>query len=265
MLDRFERDITYLRISLTDRCNLRCVYCSPPGPTGRPPSLELLPLADVVKVAESAAELGITKFRLTGGEPLLRPGVVDLVGQLRSIAGVREVVMTTNGVLLPQCAEELSAAGLDRLNISLDSLNPDRYARITGGGDLGRVLLGIEAADSCGIPIKINTVVLEDSPAQDVHAVGEFCSRHGYRLQLIREYSLSVDKTDDPRFHRPLPCAQCNRIRLLADGTLKPCLHSDHEIPLELNDVRGCLERTILAKPVKGARCTARPMAQIGG
>jgi len=230
-----------------------------------PDALPLLPLADVAKVAEAAVGLGITKFRLTGGEPLLRPKVVDLVRQLRSLSGVREVVMTTNGVLLPRCAPALKDAGLDRLNISLDSLDPDRYASITGGGEVGRVLAGIAAADRCGIPIKINVVVLEDSPAEDVHAIGEFCSHHGYRLQLIREYSLSADKTDDPRFDRPLPCAQCNRIRLLADGTLKPCLHSNQEIPLDLSDIRGSLQRTILAKPARGARCTARPMAQIGG
>jgi cyclic pyranopterin phosphate synthase len=265
MLDRYDRNITYLRISLTDRCNLQCRYCAPAGPSTPAGRLELLALPDVVTVAEAAVALGITKFRLTGGEPLLREGVVSLVGQLRNLPGVGELVMTTNGVLLPRYARALSAAGLDRLNISLDSLDPDRYARITGGGDLDRVLSGIAAADSCGIPIKINVVVRPDTPAQDVRAIGEFCSTHGYRQQLIREYSLSTDKTDDSGFDRPLPCATCNRIRLLADGTLKPCLHSDREIPLDLSDIRGCLQRTILSKPARGGRCTVRRMAQIGG
>jgi cyclic pyranopterin phosphate synthase len=158
--DRFGRDIHYLRISLTDLCNLRCVYCMPEDAVFRPPA-ELMQDDEVLRLARLFAGLGFDKFRLTGGEPTVRAGVVGLVRELSAISGVREVTMTTNGTLLSRFAAPLAEAGLHRVNVSLDTLDPARFRRITRLGSLENVWEGIEAAECAGLaPIKINTVVV---------------------------------------------------------------------------------------------------------
>lgn len=160
MKDRFGREINYLRISITDRCNLRCKYCMPENGFRKVDSKEVLTIDEYLKIVKAFKELGIEKVRITGGEPLVKRGVVDLIQGIKEI-GIKDISMTTNGILLGDMARDLKKAGLDRVNISLDSLNPTRYREITRGGDLQKVLESIEICKEVGIkPIKINTVVL---------------------------------------------------------------------------------------------------------
>ncbi|MFN8515825.1 MAG: radical SAM protein [Chloroflexia bacterium] len=162
--DRFGRRIDYLRISLTDRCNLRCVYCMPATGMHFAPQEALLSDEEFLRIIGLAVELGFRKFRLTGGEPTVRPNLPAFVRAIKAIPGVAEVAMTTNALLLPKLAAPLAAAGLDRLNISIDTLDPDRFRRITRGGDIRKVLDGIRAAEEHGLaPIKLNAVVVRGS------------------------------------------------------------------------------------------------------
>ena len=162
MRDSFGRKINYLRISLTDRCNLRCSYCMPEkGITNKTGHNEILPLEDVYRIAKVFTKLGVDKIRLTGGEPLVRKGIVDLVQMLSKLDGIKDLAMTTNGLLLTEMAAPLKKAGLGRINVSLDTLDKQKYKEITRGGDLTKVLEGIKVAKKAGLtPIKINTVLI---------------------------------------------------------------------------------------------------------
>ncbi|NLV88541.1 MAG: GTP 3',8-cyclase MoaA [Tissierellia bacterium] len=161
MIDSFGRKINYLRISLTDRCNLRCKYCMPEEGVYKFSHAHMLTLEEVFEVAKVFVELGIDKIRLTGGEPLVRKGILELIRNISSLKGVKELAMTTNGTLLKDYAQALKEAGLNRVNISLDTLNEEKYKAITRGGDLKSTLQGIEAAKKAGLlPIKINTVLI---------------------------------------------------------------------------------------------------------
>ncbi len=264
MLDSFGRSIDYLRISVTDRCNLRCVYCMPEEGVPLLRHDDILSYEEITEVAKTAARLGFSKIRLTGGEPLVRKGIASLVAMLAGIEGVAMLAMTTNGTLLGQYARELKAAGLMRVNVSLDTLDPELYKKLTRGGSLDHVLAGIEEARSAGLAIKINTVVMEGTdyafmadrpeasgspfplgaenpeisvskpmplvPAQLVETVETYARSIGADFQRIAQYRLSETKKDYADYERPPACASCNRLRLLADGTLRPCLHSAAEI-----------------------------------
>jgi GTP 3',8-cyclase len=161
LIDSFGRRINYLRLSVTDRCNLRCSYCMPPDGVPKLAHGEMLSYEELLRVAREAVSLGIEKIRITGGEPLVRKGLVGFIEQLAAIPGLKELVLTTNGVLLREMALPLRRAGVQRLNISLDSLNSKTFAGITRGGELHRVLDGIAAAEEAGFPpVKINMVVM---------------------------------------------------------------------------------------------------------
>jgi cyclic pyranopterin phosphate synthase len=160
LIDSFGRKINYLRLSVTDRCNLRCVYCMPAEGVTKLAHDEILSYEELLLLAETAVDIGIEKIRITGGEPLVRKGIVDFLGTLSKISGLRQLVLTTNGMLLAEMAEGLRKAGVQRLNISLDSLRTETFARITRCGDLERVLSGIAIAEKEGFPIKINMVVM---------------------------------------------------------------------------------------------------------
>ncbi|MHB8709639.1 MAG: GTP 3',8-cyclase MoaA [Desulfuromonadales bacterium] len=160
LIDAHGRKINYLRLSVTDRCNLRCTYCMPSQGIAKQSCGDILRYEDLLKLAAAAVRVGIEKIRVTGGEPLVRKGLPDFLRQLAVLPGLRQLVLTTNGVLLAEQAAELKEAGVQRLNISLDSLRPATFTRITRGGDLPRVLAGIAAAESLGFPIKINMVVM---------------------------------------------------------------------------------------------------------
>ena len=161
MFDSFNRPITYLRVSITDLCNLRCVYCMPETGIQKLERADILSFEEITKLVQIGAGLGINKIRLTGGEPLVRRGVMGLIRSLTAIPGITECALTTNGILLEQFAGELAAAGLPRVNISLDSLNPEKFRQITRGGELSSVLAGIQAAKKHNlIPIKVNAVII---------------------------------------------------------------------------------------------------------
>jgi cyclic pyranopterin phosphate synthase len=153
--------VDYLRLSITDRCNLRCTYCMPPEGVEARGHGEILSYEELAAFARVAADVGITKVRITGGEPLVRLGCVDFVGMLSRTSGIHDISLTTNGLLLPKFADDLAAAGLRRVNVSLDSLDPERFSRITRGGRLEQTLAGIDAAFAAGFsPVKINTLLL---------------------------------------------------------------------------------------------------------
>lgn len=161
MKDKFSREITYLRISVTDLCNLRCVYCMPEEGIPKLRNSDLLRFEDIVEIVRMAAELGIQKVRITGGEPLTKPGIVDLCREIADVSGINEVSMTTNGILLPTMAMDLKKAGISRVNISLDTLNPQKYRTITRKGNFEEVINAIRAAEEAGMyPIKLNTVLI---------------------------------------------------------------------------------------------------------
>jgi len=169
--DRFGRQLTYLRISVTDRCNMRCDYCRPaPDAYKAEPHDQILRYEEIERIVRVAAGLGVSKLRITGGEPLVRRGIVSLVKQLADIPGITDLSMTTNATLLGKYANDLAAAGLNRINISMDSLNPLRFLKLTGG-ELAPVLEGIEAAKAAGLfPIKLNTVLMRGINAGGAHS-----------------------------------------------------------------------------------------------
>jgi cyclic pyranopterin phosphate synthase len=222
----------------------------------------------IERVVEAAITLGITKVRLTGGEPLVRRGLVDLVGALARLPGLRELTLTTNGILLPRFAADLRQAGMDRVNVSLDTLDPEKYRDITRGGKLADVMAGIESLKQAGFSkTKINMVLIPGFNDDEVPAMQEFCRQNGLSLQRIHHYQLSsidsIDMTQEAE--RPKSCSLCNRIRLTADGMLKPCLFSEQEIPLDPDQVEASLRKAILGKPLHGCSNTSRDNWQIGG
>lgn len=160
MKDRFGREIDYLRISITDRCNLRCMYCMPEG-IETVPMKDILTLEEIAEVAQCASKLGISKIKITGGEPLIRRNVCHLIRLLKDIQGIEQVTLTTNGLLLDELLDDLKSAGIDSINISLDTLDRERYRRITGYDRLETVLKGLEAALENEIPVRINAVSVD--------------------------------------------------------------------------------------------------------
>ncbi|MBR6228482.1 MAG: GTP 3',8-cyclase MoaA [Eubacterium sp.] len=190
MQDGYGRNIDYMRISITDRCNLRCRYCMPERIETVSMS-EILTYEEIATVVEEAAEVGITRIKITGGEPLVRRDAARLIGMLKEIQGIEEVTLTTNGILLSEQMEELKQAGIGGINISLDTLDPKRYHQITGFDQLDRVKAGIEAALSAGIPVKINAVSLEK---EDVVPLIELTKEHPLDVRFIELMPIGMGK-----------------------------------------------------------------------
>ena len=190
--DRYGRQVTYLRVSITDRCNLRCFYCLPRdrGIRWLPEQLDLAEIAAVVRVGVG---LGIGKIRITGGEPLVRPGVVDLVRTLSTLLGITDLALSTNGTLLAEHAEALRAAGLRRVNVSVDSLRPAVFRAVTGRNDLDRVVTGIAAARAAGLaPLKLNVVVMRGVNDDELPAMLDFAAAHGAQVRFIEYMPLGL-------------------------------------------------------------------------
>lgn len=270
LIDRFGREIDYLRVSVTDRCNYRCVYCMPESGISLKPHERILDFESITAIAAAAAELGIEKIRLTGGEPLVRKDIEVLTGMLGSIEKIKDLTMTTNAVFLSEdMAGILRRAGLTRINISLDTLDPARFGEITRGGDITDVFKGIESAKNAGLdPVKINMIVFSGTTAEEVEMMRGFCLEKGLVLQTIKHFSLyNRDEMigDVDLFDRPAPCSECNRIRLTADGFLKPCLFSDEEIKVDMNNIEKSILEAVSGKPFQGTACCNRSMYQIGG
>ena len=333
MKDVLGRTIEYLRISLTDRCNFRCIYCMPEEGVCSLAHEDILSIEEMAHLVRIAADLGIKSIRLTGGEPLVRLGVVDLVREISHTPGIENVSMTTNGVFLPKMAYDLKQAGLSRVNISLDTLDPDQFEYITRRGKLQQTLDGIEAALEAGFdPVKINAVTVR-SLNQDYLAFARLSVERPLHVRFIEYMPVGDSSGADgcgwgpkdvvpneevletintqareqgldelipagessplgwgPAQYWHFPgaagsvgfisalsnhfCAQCNRIRLTADGKLRPCLFSDIEFDvreaLRAGDdaaVREVFATTLHAKPDEHHNRvgTARGMSQIGG
>jgi cyclic pyranopterin phosphate synthase len=197
--DRYQRPITYLRVSVTDRCNLRCVYCMPSDGIQLRSHDDILSFEEVARVVHAAVGLGIRTVRLTGGEPLARKGLVDLVRMLRDISGLEELSLTTNGTLLSAQALALARAGLDRVNVSLDTLRPERFARITRRGNLADVLAGIMAAENAELtPIKINAVVMRGVNDDEVVELARQTLEHSWHVRFIEPMPLGSDVLWEP-------------------------------------------------------------------
>jgi len=272
MFDSFNRDIRYLRISITDKCNLRCTYCMPEEGVKAMSHSDLLSFEQITEIVREAVKIGFVKIRLTGGEPLVRNGVVKLVEMIHGVEGVAFIGMTSNALLLPEFARPLKKAGLEALNLSLDTLDPEKYAEITRWGSLESALMGIDAARDAGFEnIKINMVISEKTSLEEIAAMKDFCRGRGLTLQKIRQYSLVENKLDHETtaslqsFDRPLSCGLCDKLRLTCDGYLKPCLHSNREIKVNLEDIGSSLREAVWAKPVSGEVCSNRNMVEIGG
>lgn len=265
MFDSFGREISYLRISVTDRCNLRCVYCMPAEGIRLLPHENILSYEQITDIARVATRLGIRKIRLTGGEPLARKNIVELVRMLRPLEGLATLAMTTNGTLLAPLASPLADAGLDSINISIDTLDPERYSALTRGGRLQEAIAGLRAARDAHLAVKINTVVLEDTKQAELETLRDFASTEGVALQTISRYSLHEEKRDTGVYDRPPPCSSCNRLRLLADGRLRSCLHADKEFAVDFGDIEGSLRAAIAAKPERGQTSVSESVGSIGG
>jgi cyclic pyranopterin phosphate synthase len=229
---------------------------------------EIIRYEEIEQIVRIAVKLGIDKIRLTGGEPLVRRNIEDLVGMISAVKGINELVMTTNGILLAEKAAALKENGLDRVNISLDTLDPQRYNAFTRGGDVKAVLKGIDSALAARLtPIKINMVIGEGTPTQEVTAMQDFCKSEGLVLQRINHFSLRYRKDVSGKYQaeRPTDCTRCNRIRLTADKKLLPCLFSNKKVDVDFENLEGCLRRVIEEKPEYGTACSRGAMISVGG
>ena len=312
MRDSFDRDITYLRLSVTDLCDLRCRYCMPAEGVEKKRHEDICSVEELLEIARAAVACGVRKVRLTGGEPLVRRGILDICRGVAAIPGVEELCLTTNGVRLPALADGLRSAGVDRLNVSLDTLRPDRYAYITRVGRLEDVFAGLRAAEAAGFTgTKLNVVLMkgfnddeigdfvqltEDRDIEvrfiELMPIGQGGAAEYLPCGAVLEACPDLEPVDlggvARRYRRPGArglvgliqpmscrfCDRCDRIRVTADGMLKPCLHSAGEIPLR--GLHGLyLERAIragiAAKPERhhmaetGRSEAERDMNRIGG
>ncbi len=266
MFDRFDRPITYLRISITDRCNLRCVYCMPEEGIPLSRHADVISFEEITEFTRCAVEMGITKVRITGGEPLVRKGAVRLVRMLSAIPGILDLSMTTNALLLHRFADELKQAGLQRVNISLDTIDPDKYRAITRGGDIQLVMQGIKAAQAVGLsPIKINCVIKESLDEPDAQAVRRYCEEQGLVARFIHE--MDIEKGSYGVVHGGTggDCAQCNRLRLTSNGDLKPCLFNDLAFNIRTMEYPEALRRAVEQKPECGSKSSTHKFYNVGG
>ena len=322
ILNSFGRCINYLRISVTDRCNLRCLYCMPPEGVQQIPHGEILSYEEIRTVVRAAVELGINRIRLTGGEPLVRAELPKLICMLSQIEGIQELALTTNGTFLKKYALELKQAGLSRVNVSLDTLKPDKFRYVTRLGKLKDVLEGIEAAKRTGFdPVKINTVIMRGINDDEILDFAKITYEDGWHVRFIelmpfkgmaefvpavelRQHISLLGKFEPCEsitgngpamyyhlagakgtigFISPLTelsfCSRCNRMRLTADGKLRPCLLGEEEIDLKMplrnnasiEELKQLILKAVTSKPehhhLEGGniRLVKRKMSQIGG
>lgn len=317
MLDQYKRNINYMRISVTELCNLRCRYCMPVEGICKKEHKEMLSEDELVQAVEAAVSLGITKLRITGGEPLVKRNILSICRRIAAVNGIREVCMTTNGILLPALAVPLREAGVTRLNISLDTLDRKKYAYITRGGALDDAWAGIEAALSAGFQkVKLNAVLIGGFNDEEIAALAELTKQYPLDVRFIEMMPMYNSGDFDENAFLPcekvlevlpelaavepdggvaqlyqLPgamgrvglirpvnahfCGSCNRIRLTADGKIKPCLHSAEEYNikgLDFTGMRSVMEQAIQRKPewhgemsFKKRSHAGRNMNQIGG
>lgn len=267
LIDNFGRVIDYLRISVTDKCNFRCEYCMPPEGIPLQSHNDMLSYESIALITSHAAKLNIKKIRITGGEPLVKRNIVNLVKMIKDSGDFEEINMTTNGALLDiNTAKALKKNGLTRINISLDTINKNHFKKITRTGNLENVLHGIDNAIEADLaPIKINMVVFNNTTKNEITEMENFCKIKGITLQTIKHFSLGMRHDNKTIFDRPKPCTSCNRLRLTADGYLKSCLFSNNENKIDLKNIEQSFLRAVEMKPKSGSHCHNRSMSQIGG
>lgn len=266
MYDRYNRNIHYLRISVTDRCNLRCKYCMPENGIKPLRHEDILSFEEIVSFTKIAVEKGIDKVRLTGGEPLVRKDIVHLIQLLASIDGIKDLSLTTNGILLKEFAKPLKDAGLQRVNISLDTVDPDKYKEITRVGDLNRVMEGIAAAEMAGLrPIKINCVVNKSSAEADALGVKAFCQRRKCDVRFIHQMNLETGEYAPVEGGTGGDCKLCNKLRLSSDGKLRPCLFNDLSFNVRELGPEKAIRMAIDAKPECGTKSVQNKFHVLGG
>ena len=266
MLDRYNRNISYLRISVTDRCNLRCSYCMPEEGIHLLSHKEILSYDEIRDFTGIAVASGVSKVRITGGEPLVRRGVATLVRMISEISGIKDLSMTTNGVLLKQFAGDLKSAGLQRVNISLDTVDPEKFASLTRTGNLADVLDGIQAAKNAGLdPIKINCVVKKSKEEEEARAVTQFCKDNDLEIRYITQMDLVKGHFSLVEGGTGGNCSLCNRLRLTANGKLKPCLFSNMEYDIRELGFENALRLAVESKPECGSRNETGAFYNIGG
>ncbi len=325
--DQYGRQITYLRISVTDRCNFRCVYCMPAEGIPWQSHTAIMQYEEIAEVVRVAASQGVNEVRLTGGEPLVRKDLPELVSLIRAIPGINDISLTTNGILLDKMAAPLAEAGLKRVNISLDTLDPQKFTRITRGGSLSRFWDGLHAAETAGLhPIKLNVVAMRGVNDDELIDLARLSMQHDWQVRFIEIMPIRNQETWGPGF--PLPedvyfpiqemhkilaplgleavehsvgngpareyrlrgavgtvgfisplgekfCEGCNRLRLTADGFLRPCLLKEIEIPVlpalrAGESILPLLQKAVALKPSSHELeeenyPTGRCMRQIGG
>ncbi len=244
--------VNYLRLSITDRCNLRCLYCLPAGEFDKLPSREILSYEEFLRLAQVAAAVGLQKIRVTGGEPLVRQGVVEFLRRLTRVPGVAKVCLTTNGVLLPDLAADIHAAGVRHLNLSLDTLDAGRYAALTGGDHLPRVLAGLERALRLGFqPLKLNCVVLQGINDQELLEIARLAKDDPLEVRFIEFMPLAAPERWQAHF---LPMAEV-RARLAALGPLIPVAADPTAGPARLYQPPGFRGRLGFISPVSSHHC----------
>jgi len=264
MFDSFNRRINYLRISITDRCNLRCEYCMPAEGIQLIPREHILSFDEIETFTRMAVDRGVNKVRITGGEPLVRLGIVDLVERIACMSGVKDFGMTTNGIALPPLAVPLRKAGLHRINVSLDTVDPQRFRELTRCGNLADTLAGIDAAVSAGFPVKINCVVKTSSDEADARGVAALAKERGLPVRFIRTMDLAKGEFWPVEGGEGGKCASCNRLRLSCDGKLYPCLFSDLNYDIRELGHERALDATLRDKPQSGHTAT-REFTTLGG
>jgi GTP 3',8-cyclase len=326
--DSFQRPIDYMRVAITDRCNLRCVYCMPEEGVPWMSHSDILSYEELLMIIHAGAELGISKIRITGGEPLVRLGIVDFVEMISRIPGIEDISMTTNGIYLAKYASDLKKAGLNRVNISLDTLNPQKFRQIcrgkNEGAELDNVLYSIKAGREAGLnPVKINIVAMVGINDDEILEFARKTIDEEWHIRFIelmpftghngktpsgltaREIKKRIDVLgkmepykhkwgNGPAKYYQLPgakgtigfitalsehfCFSCNRLRLTADGKLRPCLMSETMIDLRepirsgisSDKLKDLIKEAVSAKPmghhlIEGDRPNDRPFCQVGG
>jgi cyclic pyranopterin phosphate synthase len=327
LVDRFGRKITYLRVSVTDRCNLRCVYCMPVEGIYWQPHDSILRFEEIAQIVRLAAENGVSEIRLTGGEPLVRKDLAALVAMISGIPGIEDISLTTNGLLLGDQVQRLVDAGLKRVNVSLDTLQPEKFNRITRGGNLERVWQSLERAHAAGLsPIKLNVVAMRGINDDELPDLARLSMQYPWQVRFIEIMPVKNQQSWGNEFPSPedtylsiqemlkileplglekvangvgsgpardyrLPgapgrigfisplgeqfCKECNRLRLTADGNLRPCLLHDIEVPIRdalrrEEDLMPYFTQALANKPLSHElnadnRPSGRCMMQIGG
>ena len=266
MYDHFNRKINYLRISLTDRCNLRCIYCMPVEGIKLLDHSKILRFEEIIEFTKIAVSKGIDKVRITGGEPLVRKGVVDFTKEISQIKGITDISMTTNGILLEEFAQPLKEAGLQRINISLDTIDENKFKEITRGGDINKVFRGIEAAIKYELfPIKINCVINESSDEPDAIGVKEYCKKNNIEVRFIHLMNIAKGNFSIVEGGTGGNCAMCNKLRLSSDGKLRPCLFNDISINIREQGFDKAIDMAIDLKPKCGTASNKNKFNEIGG